>query len=67
MKEIWLCMISQLDGYKSLWITERNLILDHPFKYFLPKYKRKLKEIDSHLDILDLKIYELRKLIAKNE
>lgn len=42
---------------KESYIFARNEIIDSFFKYFIPKYRRRLREIDLRLDELDLQIY----------
>jgi len=43
---------------KKNLILQRNAILDTTLMKFLPRFKRKIAEIDRRLDGLDLKIYE---------
>lgn len=42
---------------KESLIKERNSILNNPFKYILPCYRKKIKKIDSDLDKIDLELY----------
>jgi len=46
---------------------ERNSILDNPFKYYNPFYRKKLKKIDARLDELDLQLYVLESEAKKIE
>ncbi|MBL7715127.1 MAG: hypothetical protein JNL01_06630 [Bdellovibrionales bacterium] len=41
------------------YISLRNVILDNPFKYYNPIYKRKLRHIDEKLNELDVHIHAL--------
>lgn len=60
--------IERLIQLQEPYIIERNKILDNPLKYYLPYYRRKLCNIDSKLDELELKIYEIQRenSISKN-
>lgn len=44
---------------RELLIEKRNCIIDSPIKYFIPIYRKKLREIDANIDVLDLQLFSL--------
>jgi hypothetical protein len=54
-------LIDQLMSQKEPYVSLRNKILNNPFKYYNPVYRKKLKKIDAELDVIDMKIYSLER------
>ncbi len=52
--------IKTLMKSKEPYIILRNKILDNPFRFFSPTARKKLANIDSKLDEIDLRIYDLQ-------
>ena len=57
--------IESLMKQREIHIINRNFVLDDPFIYHTPVWKRRLKEIDKKLDEIDAQIYLLEKLKVK--
>src|SRR5580693_5019893 len=51
--------IEKLLKERELLIEKRNNIIDSPIKYFIPFYRKKLREIDTDIDVLDLQLFSL--------
>lgn len=51
--------IAKLLTDRELLIKKRNSIIDSPIKYFIPFYRKKLREIDADIDVLDLQLFSL--------
>jgi hypothetical protein len=51
--------IAKLLRERELLIEKRNSIIDSPIKYFIPFYRKKLREIDADIDVLDLQLFSL--------
>lgn len=51
--------IAELLRDRDLLIKKRNSIIDSPIKFFIPFYRKKLREIDADIDVLDLQLFSL--------
>lgn len=51
--------MAMLLNNRALLIKKRNNIIDNPIKCFIPFYRKKLREIDAHIDALDLQLFAL--------
>lgn len=51
--------IEKLLRDRELLIEKRNSIIDSPIKYLIPFYRKKLREIDTDIDVLDLQLFSL--------
>ena len=54
-----LLNIATLKKIREKYVCERNKILDNPFKYFNPFYKKRLTDIDTKLDDIENRLYQL--------
>ena len=51
--------IANLLRDRELLMEKRNNNIDSPIKYFIPFYRKKLREIDTNIDVLDLQLFSL--------
>jgi hypothetical protein len=59
--------IENIFRLKDPLIQARNNIIDNPFKYYFPYYRKKLTRIDTRLDELDMQLYMLESENELNE
>mgnify|MGYP001563867681 CR=1 FL=1 len=52
-------LVDYLMTLRGPFIARRNAIIDSPFRYYNPLYRRKLRQIDSQLDAIDIMIRAL--------